>query len=259
MQPAASESSSDGCGDPEPACPPPAWAADLVADARLRAGSNIYPPSDDTFLLLEVLAEDAVRLRKLQPRICLEIGSGTGTLLAGLLEVLRGTATTPAGQATAPAARAPLLFAVDKNPDAVACTDALLRARGAPVVSAIQASLTASLRLQGAVDVGLCNPPYVPTTDPEEMHSCGIAASWAGGERGREVIDLLLPCIAGLLAPGGLFYLVCVAENHPDEIMSVVASSGLRAEIARREVRGIEELLILRFEREWTGDPDSGA
>ena len=45
--------------------------------------------------------------------------------------------------------------------------------------------------LQRASQVQLFNPPYVPTPD-DEVSRGGIAASWAGGPRGRVVIDRLL-------------------------------------------------------------------
>lgn len=38
------------------------------------------------------------------------------------------------------------------------------------------------------------NPPYVPTPDEEVLRS-GIAQAWAGGNRGRVVIDKFLPVV----------------------------------------------------------------
>ena len=61
-----------------------------------------------------------------------------------------------------------------------------------------------------------------------------------------------MPTVAMTLAPGGLFYLVCIAENDPVEILAIGESLGLSAQTARREQRGMEELWILRFQREQT-------
>jgi hypothetical protein len=41
------------------------------------------------------------------------------------------------------------------------------------------------------------NPPYVPTPD-EEVSRDGIARAWAGGHRGRRVIDRVLQKVSPL-------------------------------------------------------------
>ena len=41
-----------------------------------------------------------------------------------------------------------------------------------------------------------------------------LSASWAGGDKGREVLDRLLPKISHLLSPCGVFYLVAIKENN---------------------------------------------
>lgn len=50
-------------------------------------------------------------------------------------------------------------------------------------------------RIKGNVDLLLFNPPYVPTTGSEAADAQdeqGIAGSWAGGEDGMNVTNLLL-------------------------------------------------------------------
>ena len=59
------------------------------------------------------------------------------------------------------------------------------------------------------------NPPYVPTPD-DEVARGGLAAAWAGGARGRRVIDRLLPLVPRLLSAGGEMFMVAVHENDPE-------------------------------------------
>ena len=47
-----------------------------------------------------------------------------------------------------------------------------------------------------------------------QVGSHGIEAAWAGGERGREVIDRILPLVPKLLSDKGVFYLVIIKENN---------------------------------------------
>ena len=104
------------------------------------------------------------------------------------------------------------------------------------------------------MDVLLFNPPYVPTPSEEvgSRYVCtghcteclvderdisffcrGIEAAWAGGLHGREVIDRLLPKLNELLSPRGVFYMVVVAENKPNEIAAALAKDGFDMTVRR--------------------------
>lgn len=75
-------------------------------------------------------------------------------------------------------------------------------------------------------------------TPRSEVGGSGIEASWAGGARGREVLDRLLPRVGGLLSARGAFYLVVVDENDPRDIARVLAAQGLAATtLASRRAR----------------------
>ncbi|RYG48607.1 hypothetical protein EON67_07440 [archaeon] len=76
----------------------------------------------------------------------------------------------------------------------------------------------------------------------------GIAAAWAGGKDGREVIDRVLPTLPRILSkPYGMAYMVVVAENKPRDITSRLAACGLHtAAIASTKARN-ERLSILKI------------
>lgn len=75
---------------------------------------------------------------------------------------------------------------------------------------------------EGAIDVLVFNPPYVPTED-SEIDGTGIEISWAGGTDGRIVIDRALTQIARLLRkPDGVCYMITVDDNRPSQLASVL-------------------------------------
>ena len=80
------------------------------------------------------------------------------------------------------------------------------------------------------------------------MADGGLTASWAGGDRGRQVTDKLLPIVADFLSrPGGLFYLVSIPENDPEEICDILRLRGLVGNVVLRRRAGPEHLAIYRF------------
>ncbi|KPP60420.1 hypothetical protein Z043_121585 [Scleropages formosus] len=193
---------------------------------------NVYEPAEDSFLLMDALERDADRLQKMRPSICLEVGSGSGVVSAFLASV------------TGPEA---VYLCTDVNPDAAQCTAETSRCNDIslqPIITDLVETLLP--RLCGNVDVLLFNPPYV-VTPSEEVGSSGIEAAWAGGIRGREVMDRFIPLVPQLLSSQGLFYLVTVTENDPEGIIVLLGQMGLWGEVCLSRQAGAESLSILRF------------
>lgn len=131
---------------------------------------------------------------------------------------------------------------------------ALAHARGIcprPRVSLLRGDLTTWAR-PAVFDVAVFNPPYVPT-DAGEMERAlrdrDIAASWAGGPRGRQVIDACLRSVRACLVDGGVFYLVAEKANEVEELLGMARASGFgSATVVREAVAGRERLYVLRFD-----------
>ncbi|PSC68421.1 hemK methyltransferase family member 2 [Micractinium conductrix] len=183
---------------------------------------DVYEPAEDSFALVDALAAHAHTWRRAPPRLCLEVGCGSGYVVCSLALLLRG------------AGAAAQLLATDINPAAAAATAETLEAHG--VHSRVDVLLTDLAlvllpALAGRVDVLVFNPPYVPTPE-EEVERGGIAAAWAGGERGRRVVDRLLPLVPALLSPRGEMFMVAVHENEPEELLALMRDAGLEARVA---------------------------
>ncbi|KAL4425153.1 hypothetical protein ABPG77_008258 [Micractinium sp. CCAP 211/92] len=206
---------------------------------------EVYEPAEDSFALVDALAASLETWRRCPPRLCLEVGCGSGYVVCSLALLLRQ------------AGAAAQLLATDVNPLAAAATAETLAAhemldRVDVVLTDLASSLLPSIA--GLVDVLVFNPPYVPTPD-EEVERGGIAAAWAGGERGRRVTDRLLPLVPALLSPRGEMFLVAVHENDPRELMRLMEAAGFEARVALQRSADEERLTILHFRRR----PDQAA
>ena len=103
-------------------------------------------------------------------------------------------------------------------------------------------------RLKNQIDILCFNPPYVVTTH-EEVGSRGIEAAWAGGIDGREVIDELLPYVKDILSPQGIFYLLLINENKPDEVVEIMKTKyGMKAKIILQRRAGREKQFIVKIQ-----------
>ena len=212
--------------------------------------AHVYPPSEDSFLLLDAIADDKTFI---QERCgggggggsggggglgtVVEIGVGSGYVLSGVGQVFgtdEGTEYT----------------GVDINPVALEATQTTWAASGLDPshLHLVLGDAADALEPEFRADLILFNPPYVPTP-PEEVGSDGIAASWAGGDRGRQVLDRVLPSILSLLSPHGVFYLLLLAENDPDQVSSLLTDQGFSVSSIASTTAGPESLSIHRIHR----------
>lgn len=153
-----------------------------ISFATSKDFQEVYEPDSDSWLLMDSLSVETDLLRSLSPSICLEIGVGSGAVLTHLATLLGPSAA--------------LYLGVDINPHATRLAQRTGKHNGVSL-ELVQTSLMDGLlpRLRNVVDVLLFNPPYVPTPS-EELVGLGIQRSWAGGARGREILDRLLPFIS---------------------------------------------------------------
>jgi len=164
--------------------------------------SDVYNPSDDSFLLVNVLDVSP------GDRV-LDMGTGTG--IAALHAAKSGARVT----------------AVDINPHAVACarSNAL---KNDLKVDVLQSNLFE--KVEGLFDIITFNPPYLPD---EGTPATWMERAWSGGSDGSEVVVRFLEEAWRFLVPGGRVYIILSSFGSIRNI--------LRAAKQRYEVEMVEE------------------
>jgi len=153
--------------------------------------SEVYNPSDDSFLLLKVM--------QVAPgQSFLDMGCGTGIL--GIHAAKLGAE----------------VVAADVNPHAVECTKRNAHANDVKI-RVVESDLFS--RVPGYFDVISFNPPYLPG---KETSTSWIERAWSGGEEGSEVAIRFLDQAWMHLNPGGSIYMILSSIGG---IMSVVRAA----------------------------------
>lgn len=198
--------------------------------------NHIYEPAEDSFLLIDALEEDLALLQNMKPSVCAEIGSGSGIIITAVAKAL---------------GRSSCYIAIDINPVACKVTQRTAQLNGTDV-EVIRMDLMSGFHWNNKVDVLIFNPPYVVTPSEEVLENKvygDLTRAWAGGKRGREVMDRLFPKVPNLLSLCGVFYLVVISENCPQDIKQLMNELGFNMHVVKeRKVRG-EHLLVLKFTR----------
>lgn len=183
-------------------------------EISIRECDEVYPPAEDTFLLLECLeVEERSKV--------LEMGCGTGLISCHISQ--NGAELT----------------AADVNPKAVECTKRNLITnglKGKVLLSDMFQNIT------GVFDTMVFNPPYLSEEEKEERM---IEKAWAGGPTGTEVLSKFLEGSKNHLSANGKIIVLLSSEMNKktlDEILSDFKRTRLGTRRCFFEELWVEEL-----------------
>nr|CDS29286.1 hemK methyltransferase family [Hymenolepis microstoma] len=202
--------------------------------------SSVYSPAEDSFLFLDALESDVDFIRnRLKPTLSIEVGSGSGIISAFLSKLLGRTCA---------------YLCIDVSFQACLATKQVFTDNNVKLLDSICANLFSSLRSSsvGLADIVLFNPPYVPTEENELLKAKStLSAAWAGGPKGRMVIDAFIKQVEPFLSKSGVLYILLLRENDPDEVASLIklVTNGRLSESKCVHQRrcGTEHLFVYRF------------
>lgn len=207
----------------------------IVSSFSESEAATVYEPAEDSFLLIDALEKELPEITRRRPSLCVEVGSGSGIVTAAIAKALGRTCC---------------FIATDINEKAAAMTKRTCERNGADV-DAVVNDLVGCLadRLRNQVDLLIFNPPYVVTPSEEVQGDQLLTRSWAGGIKGREVMDRLAPYVSQILSDHGLYFLLVIKENDPDDVCKFMSTHGLQGRCVISRRCGTESLSVLRFEK----------
>lgn len=192
--------------------------------------ADTLDPRPDTETLIEAVL-DALD-DKGRPRRLLDFGTGSGCILLTLLAEL--------GHATG--------LGIDASAAALAVAGRNAQALGLAARAEFRLGDWGA-GLDGAFDVIVSNPPYIPDGDIDglepEVARFEPRSALAGGADGLDCYRRLIPDIARLLAPGGIAALE-VGAGQAADVSALLAKAGLPGATTRRDLGGVERCVMVR-------------
>ncbi len=156
-----------------------------ILSATTSIPSQVYAPSDDTFLMIDAVAPLSVEGKEV-----LDLGTGSGVL--GLYCALRSAHVT----------------ASDIDETAIDHTAKAARALGVDLKLVVSDLFS---NLPDQYDLILFNPPYLPSTDIQDK-------TVDGGQEGRNLIDRFLRELSRHLRKSGEALVLVSSLNSPEAL-----------------------------------------
>ena len=176
--------------------------------------SEVYPPSEDTFLLI-----DSINQMKKVFKVAVEIGTGYGLAAIKLAE------------------KSKYVIATDLNKKALlTAKNNSEKANVKEKIDFIAGDLLSFFRENAEIDVIAFNPPYVPENLIEDI-------SWCGGYDGRTIIDRFLDQMETITS--NIILLVQSTLSKPDKTREKLKSMKYFTEVERKP-GFFEEIIIIK-------------
>ncbi len=198
-----------------------------------RVTPDVLIPRPETELMVEKAVELIGNSPNSKARF-LDVGTGSGCIAISLAHEV-------------PSA---IGWAVDLSPTALlVARENAVQNRVAERILLVHADLLECFRSKQFFDIILCNPPYIPLEEydnlPSEVRDHEPHNALFGGETGFEVYDRLIPEVSFRLAAGGSILLE-VGAAQAGRVEKLIEKAGLHLELTVNDLQGIPRCLVGR-------------
>ena len=185
---------------------------------QIEVFDGVYPPSEDTHLLLDMVdieAEDSV----------LDVGCGAGL----------GTVFT--------ASKARRVVGIDISLEAVRNTKENLRRNiQRDNVGVVQSDLLSAISTKRKFSIIMFNPPYLPADENTTI----MDYAHIGGERGSELTQRFVSQASQYLNEGGRLFLVVSTLGDTGVVMKTLEDSGFQAQYIAEKPLFFEKIQVIK-------------